>query len=244
MQKHFFSTASVIALLVAGPALANDSLVDQIGAGNIANVDQTMGEEGDSDIDQIGNGNLAEVTQDEDPNGSASFSTPTNVATILQNGDNSRARIEQFNPGGGTGVTNTASIDQDSSNLETVPSGYALNGRIIQSGEGNASTIKQRGNAPAPLEGSGLTARNDQSGDFNTSTIEQRDDDANPHSDVDVTQTGNSNTSTVLQRGPNEDIDVVQNGDNNTSDVEQGGKRDLTTMVTQNGNDKIGRAHV
>ncbi|MGK7754270.1 MULTISPECIES: hypothetical protein [unclassified Roseovarius] len=246
MKRFLIPSASALALMAgASAALANDSTIDQIGALNTVNVDQTGGNEGVSDINQDGTGNLAEVTQSEDPNGVPGFSVPTNMATINQLGGNARARIEQSNPDQPNAPTNTASIDQNSNGMpqnppDGIPSGFSLNGRIIQDGSGNDSSIVQSGNPNQPPEdgaGSGVTARNEQTGQDNTSTVLQNvfGQDANPFTDANVYQDGVGNASNVQQRGSAALVDVFQIGEGNFSDVSQGANEEMTASVTQNG---------
>ena len=250
MRTLLITTASALALIAtnASAQMMQSSTIEQIGAANTATVDQTGGEEGVSDILQEGAANLAEVTQSEDPNGSNSFGTPANIADIDQIGDNARARVTQESDAAG-GASNVATISQTSNGLPQgttgVPSGYSMNGRVIQSGSGNVSGIYQSGNPnqPAPGDGSdagsGVTARNDQYGATNNSSITQDVflDDANPYSDVDVTQIGSLNVSTVTQRGSDANVDVTQTGTMNTSDVFQGPLQEMNAEIAQTGND-------
>lgn len=247
MKNILISSASALALAVcASAAFANDSMIDQIGGLNTASVDQTGGVEGVATVSQNGNANVAEVTQSENPNGIPGFTVPTNTAQIDQLGDNARARIEQSNPDQPNAPTNTASIYQESNGSaqvppDGIPSGYSLNGRIIQNGSGNASSIAQFDNPNrTPNDGaSGVTARNDQIGQYNSSTITQNvfEEDANPYSDVNVYQDGIANVSDVTQRGSDALVDVFQIGDNNQSLVEQGANREMTASVRQEGSD-------
>jgi len=206
----------------------------------VATVDQTGGSEGVSDINQEGNDNLAEVTQSEDSGASNTFNTPANIADIDQVGGNARARVEQNN-GDARGPSNTAVIEQfsyDGPDGSTVPSGYALNSRIIQDGTDNQSSINQTGFNAAPffvITGSGLTARNDQFGDGNRSTINQEGLlDADPYTDADVFQDGEDNESEISQAGSNIDADVRQVGAGNYSGVAQTGD-DQVADVNQEG---------
>src|SRR3546814_13318325 len=89
MKRMMMSAASVLALAIAGPALAQSvSTVNQSNTGNSANVDQTASlSGGDSLINQSGANNQANVSQGDDGSGA----TPINVSEIDQNGNSDLA---------------------------------------------------------------------------------------------------------------------------------------------------------
>src|SRR3546814_5299727 len=93
MKRMMMSAASVLALAIAGPALAQSvSTVNQSNTGNSANVDQTASlSGGDSLINQSGANNQANVSQGDDGSGA----TPINVSVIDQTGNSNLANVSQ-----------------------------------------------------------------------------------------------------------------------------------------------------
>src|SRR3546814_20834447 len=104
MKRMMMSAASVLALAIAGPALAQSvSTVNQSNTGNSANVDQTASlSGGDSLINQSGANNQANVSQGDDGSGA----TPINVSVIDQTGNSNLATVSQD--------TSTIAIQSDS----------------------------------------------------------------------------------------------------------------------------------
>ena len=171
MKKSSFAVASVLALLVSMPALADDnnntSNIDQIGVNMSASVTQTgEGNTSNVDIDQglgvVGNNlsatvfqggltgdNEALITQN-DTNQSLDLDqhgdTTTNFASVTQNGIDNDAIILQ----NGTMNTNTATINQTGTGpLNTVDvmqggMNNALNSTTVtQTGGGLSATVVQ-----------------------------------------------------------------------------------------------------
>jgi hypothetical protein len=132
--------------------------------------------------------------------------------------------VAEVSQGSGTGIFNPASTDND--NI----------GTIIQSGDGNTSSITQGGE-------SGL-ASNDQDGVGNGSTILQAGGGFfGVGNETSVVQKGNSNQSLVDQSGgvdlelfPAGNLaEVSQDGNNNGSTITQGALGGHTASVSQTG---------
>ena len=217
MKKLVLAGASIAALTIASPAMAqsaspdpaadtpaecpiganncsiitqsgaeNDANVLQDGDGNVSVVDQTgtHADPGNNvDVDQTGDDNFSFVTQDT----SATNTVPVS-ATVLQEGINSLAEIDQIgNAAGGTatiqqdsltdfsfaeieqtgaagGAANTATIDQDG--------GFLNSAAIVQ---GRTTTFDGSPFTPAGVEtnSTGGSATIDQIGDFNQGSIIQ-----------------------------------------------------------------------
>ena len=219
MKKLLVITASILAASAGSayaqvaPATEQTSTIEQIGNGNLANVDQTLSQEGVSDIYQEGDNNQALVTHIEDAIGNDTFGEPGNVSEIDQIGSDQFASITSSNevtPFTLDRNTSTIRQDEDGSGALTVAGGlrtggFTLEAVSVQSGYGNTGLIDQ--------SGSGNFADTEQRGTFNDSMITQ----------VDV-----SNTAIVRQG-----VDVVADpGDFNVSVVDQSGNGQFA-MVTQ-----------
>ncbi len=242
MKKLLLCTASATALLLAAPALADNSTstVNQSNTGNGAVVDQTGSIDGGSSlIDQTGANNAAAVTQADDGSGS----TPVNVSTINQSGNDNAATVNQdtstaalqtnssIDQSGNSNIATVTQIDDDQSsaivqssddNEATVVQGDAVLALGDQSWS-NSSSINQAGGGSHLAEVQQLAFNND-------STIDQSGTNDNAY----VLQTGETNSSSILQSADDSTADVEQSGDNNTSIVNQSGF-DQYALVTQSG---------
>lgn len=249
MKKHLIATASVLAMALAAPALANDSTISQIGATSTASVDQTGGNEGSSTISQIGANHSATVTQSDDPNnGTPNFNTASNTSTIYQEGDGAEAIVNQTgNPGETPG--NISEITQFNDGPPTALAD------VTQNGANNYSSVEQ-GRDVDPVDRRGQTAMVTQDGTDHISTILQRGNlntatvsqasagntsDVNQSgldNDASVSQTGEGNLSTVTQSANFGTVAVDQSGNGNTSDVTQSGRANssIAALIDQSGN--------
>lgn len=189
---------------------SNTSTINQEGDGAVATVNQTGDPSGAP-------GNISEVTQFND-------GPPSAVADVMQNGTNNFSSVEQgrdADPVDRRGQN--AMVSQDGSDhISTVlQRGNLNNATVAQSGLGNTSEVTQGG-----LDNlAGVT----QSGDGNLSTVSQS---AN-FGEAQVEQSGNNNASDVEQNGrANSSVAalILQSGNDNTSSVLQ------TSLVAGPGN--------
>jgi trimeric autotransporter adhesin len=221
MKNIFAMAASILALSLATPAMAQSSLstVDQIGIGNGVTVEQLGAaaindskiKQGLNPVDVPSELNTARVIQD-------GFNVLKNISTIDQDGFDNDASTTQG--GNGTvGDINQSKIDQaGDNNTAWVVQGNAQldnDSTVIQSGVGNLATADQGGTA----EGNS---------NHNDSGITQLGDD----NDARVHQGGSSladNLSTVTQ------TDSFGLGGGNTALVNQHGSSDNDSIILQDG---------
>ncbi len=254
-MKNLLITSALTAAL-AVPAFANDSIIDQIGASNTADVTQTGGTGGESSILQTGDGDSATVTQSD----GTGVGLGTNLADIDQLGGSGSqaATITQTNAS--NGAQNSATILQDS----TQGGNTAL---IDQDGDGNIASAQQGpadainctvfgcgGTTPADITNS--FASIDQTGSTNTATTTQIvGSNGGDGNGALITQDGTSNTADIAQGTgavaasglffpsfPNPAstdnanfADIVQTGDNNTSAIFHGGEAGFATNSQDGG---------
>jgi len=139
---------AALAVVLAVPAMADDSLIVQQGLNQTATVDQTGSLDAQSDIDQSVEGNVADVTQTD----TATAATVSNVneSTIIQQGIGNTATVTQHNNGGQAASANTSGIVQTNNNAvaEAEQLGIANTSGINQSGGGiTDALVTQSGEA-------------------------------------------------------------------------------------------------
>ena len=196
MNRILLTGASIAALLVAAPALAqnNDSDVTQSGSGAVATVDQT-GANDVSDITQTGGGTV-NVNQDGDTGSTSTVTTgandrpPESTVDVTQSDDGSssagtsQANVstviqDNVNGFGLSGTGSTVSVTQTHN-----AAGYGQNDSYVQQGTNAVSgqvTVSQTGGENVSDYGSFTSTDNDAS----------------------ITQTGVQNTSSVVQNFQN-----------------------------------------
>lgn len=228
--------------------------VDQVGADNSVNIDQTTGADGSvADVVQIGNNNAAGILQD----GLSGTSGLADYAVITQNGDLNTGAIRQSNDAppntghyadiqqGGDGVTgsggtslanqNMASIDQGYNGAGNPVTSHGLVANILQ--EGRTFTEANNNMGKIRQNGDEMLARIDQDGSANQASIIQTgtgDSAGNDNSELNeasITQVGLSNDSATVQEGVENRSSVVQVGNFNVESTEQRGIGN--TAVTQ-----------
>jgi hypothetical protein len=154
VKKTIITSASLIALAAAAPALAQStSPRDQTGTGNAATVSQAGANS--SDVDQTGDDNITDVEQ----------SGSGNTSDIDQNSLGALADVSQ------TGVGNSSVINQvdgstDSSTGVVPQDPEAF---VVQNGNNNQSTVDQNAVAPSYNLVTSVT----QTGDDNVSDVQQ-----------------------------------------------------------------------
>ncbi len=238
MKNVIFAGLSMAALCVAMPLAAqnnsstvtqtgdlNDADVDQTGSGNTVTIDQisaTDGTVGQIAITaQSGSGNTSDIDQDGDGN---------NFTRTGQMGTNSLAMVEQTAASFAVTAIIDQGVDTDNNTGTIIQSDGRANGaQIIQNGTGpglganNFSSILQGdttniGGTAVFAETVGAT--NTQSGQNNSSDIVQ----SGVSTSVGVNQIGDANISFVTQGDLGGDFNngsVLQNGDGNQSGLFQ-----------------------
>ena len=143
MKNIIFTGASLLALAIASPALAQStSDIDQTGNSNGANVTQSGSN--DSDVDQVGNSNAATVGQ----------SGTGGESNILQTGNSNRANTTQNTIGGLADVIQSGNSNQSDITQTDANAGGALGvaGKdpeafVNQQGNSNISGVTQSNSA-------------------------------------------------------------------------------------------------
>ncbi len=240
MKKTILTGASILTLVVAGPAFAQStSTVNQTGNGNSAGVTQT----GDnlSEIDQVGDGNSATADQSGSSNESDIDQTATgsNIASVSQAGEDSFADVIQdgasngsnasISQGAGTSAATTGEVTQTSAvnstgiiNQDNGAASFAAIqqgdtpqfGGTVATAENASSTITQSGSANIALTVQGGVGQ--------TSFIEQTGlDGMNDATVFQGTSNGDGNNTFIQQLGTSDSISVLQNSDGNTAFVVQ-----------------------
>ena len=132
MRTHHLMAGAALALVLASPAFANTSNVDQSESNHSATVMQASGKKGLSDIVQTGDTNTAIVDQsDVSP---TPASGERNTSEIVQTGNFNLATVVQDNSEAGEASANTSTIEQLGSDATA---------DVAQSGSGNTSVIEQ-----------------------------------------------------------------------------------------------------
>ncbi|MFW8595246.1 hypothetical protein [Cribrihabitans neustonicus] len=250
-MRHLLLTAALVSAAAAPPLLANDSMVEQIGAGNTATVTQTGGTGGSSDIYQTGDDDSASVIQSDgggsgtniaeiDQLGGSGIQTASitqanstsgavNTATILQDsteGGNS-AEIEQ------TGSDNTAAAQQGPGAASSGPPASITNSstEIIQAGTGNTATTDQ---IVGSNGGDNNQASITQSGSFNTAGVIQGTGTA-ATGGLGISANDNDNSATILQDGLSHMSNIEQGGESGTALNTQFGDSNESAIVQSGG---------
>src|SRR3546814_2557163 len=228
MNRILLTGASVAALLVAAPALAqnNDSDVTQSGSGAVATVDQT-GANDVSDITQTGGGTV-NVNQDGVTGSTSTVTTsaddrpPESTVDVTQSDDGSSSA--------GTSQANVSTVIQDNVN------GFGL------SGTGSTVSVTQTHNAAGAGENDSYVqqGRNavsgqvtvDQMGGENVSDYVST---TSTDNDADILQSGTQNTSSVVQNfqngGARATVNQTGTGGTNNVYIEQVSAGFATTPV-------------
>src|SRR3546814_652223 len=228
MNRILLTGASVAALLVAAPALAqnNDSDVTQSGSGAVATVDQT-GANDVSDITQTGGGTV-NVNQDGVTGSTSTVTTsaddrpPESTVDVTQSDDGSSSA--------GTSQANVSTVIQDNVN------GFGL------SGTGSTVSVTQTHNAAGAGQNDSYVqqGRNavsgqvtvDQMGGENVSDYVST---TSTDNDADILQSGTQNTSSVVQNfqngGARATVNQTGTGGTNNVYIEQVSAGFATTPV-------------
>lgn len=265
MKNIILASASLLALLSAAPAIAQDSTVTQTGSANAATVNQTgAGNTTESDVTQYGADNLSTVTQTADGakseinQGGEGLFWPTTgeihqafgaEANVVQHAASS-AQIDQIKVDGrpdrdvDANITQGAGSAGSSATIYQHVSNTAL-ATIDQQGANNTSNVRHyQSNHNSYNSQSGDRNKSDilVGGSFNQETVLQSGDDNTSlvnvfgNSNVAyINQIGNWNGSSLSEIGSNSNVTVVQEGDRNTSQVAAGWRS--TDYVSQSGND-------
>ncbi|MGY3088355.1 hypothetical protein ACVWYF_001388 [Hymenobacter sp. UYAg731] len=210
-------------------AINNDSYVQQVGDGQMANVSQTGTGRNTADIDQ--SPSLANVIV---PGADGNYASQTQVSTgSTASGDQNRAYIGQF------GATSTAIQEQTGTrNQAAIRQGNkagnigfgVLSGNDYasqkQTGNDNKATIAQN----TTIGISNNSATQEQKGNGNNASASQE---AQNHTSVQKQGgigggTGNNNNATVTQRGLNQYASQDQQGNGNLASITQ------QTLLTAN----------
>ncbi len=198
MKKMILTSASILALSMAGPALAqvvnNDSEIEQAGNNALASVNQS------------GTGNESDVVQN---GGTGTFTSGPNagrsvVATVNQAGTDGTSKIAQ------DGDRNAASLTQTSAS-------DGMRSEISQERNRNTATVIQRGTS----DGTTINSIVEQTGTQGVAYVEQ--DSATDGATSSVTQTGGDQRASVIQTSGAADSTVVQNGGAQNASVFQDG---------------------
>ena len=218
MRKQLLVTVAIAALCFGGPALAEEAVVNQTGAGNTADVDQTLdsdlvstgleSNENYAEVDQAGDLNDATVRQGHAPPGIDNYQIAANEADV-----------DQVSEAGST-VGNVADVTQYSdTNVGAAPN-YTDVDQYTAGVVSQTATVTQVG------------------GQGNSATVAQGQDyDADEGGEVaSVAQTGSDNTALVAQGGTVDYATVTQAGLSNSASVEQEGEGGVAS-VEQTGND-------
>ena len=232
MKSPIYSSVSVLALLFAAPAIAQNN---------------------ESDIAQTGNDNAAEVSQD----GSNATSTVTqssddNIVEVNQSGDGASSLVEQTGDNSAYAFAdpnNVAEVTQNGDSDSIVrQTGVAASANVYQDGDLNSSTIEQSGLlaitgrsdlGPLNYDATGVS----QAGDNNRSFVEQRGGSSTVViQDSSLAALGNQ--SDVMQGTGNGQAYVMQVGGNNDSWINQQteaccGQPTPVATVNQMGDDHI-----
>ena len=144
MKKVILSISAMLFVGAVSFAQGNISAVNQVGKSDVSIVNQHGGLN-KSNVDQLGNSNKSQVYQGIQP---ASFNALSNLADVMQKGNNNDAFISQSNKDNEayqiqTGDMNKATIWQD----QIVGAPNATQGsdwaKQIQTGKSNVATIDQ-----------------------------------------------------------------------------------------------------
>ena len=227
MRKKLLATVAIAAVCFGGPALAEEAIVNQSGAGNTADVDQTLdadlvttglvSNENVATVDQTGDLNDATVRQGHTPPGIDDFAIAVNEADIDQVSEvgsavGNVADVTQFSDISAGAAPNLTDVDQYTAG---VVSQTAIVTQV--GGQGNSATVAQGQDFDAD-EG-GEVASVAQTGSDNLAT---------------VTQGGTVDYATVTQAGLSNNADVDQEGEGGVASIEQTGN-DNSSVLSQDG---------
>lgn len=206
---------------------SNTSTINQEGSGAVATVNQT-GDPSEAP------GNVSEITQFND-------GPPSAEASVTQVGANNYSAVEQgrdVDPLDRRGQTADVSQNGLDHSSTVVQKGNLNSASVTQASMGNSSDVLQTGldnDANVTQTGDGNMSNVSQSANFGQVTVDQSGD----GNSSDVTQSGRANSSiaaTILQSGNNNTSSVLQ-----TSLVAGAGSADQFAQVTQStdGNSSI-----
>ncbi|MEL7198800.1 MAG: hypothetical protein AAGL10_10845 [Pseudomonadota bacterium] len=222
-------SGAALTSVIAAPAMADDSTstVIQSNTGNEANVDQTGSLDGASSlIDQSGASNLADVNQSD--NGLAGV-TPTNTSEIFQTGNGNEAYVIQKDSAQSSYIEqssdgNFAEVQQGFVNDGSQDTSNNMS-RVIQAGGGNNTAYVDQ------IQADNVESFVEQLGTNQMAMVDQSIVGEHDHSDVDqfgdnqfaeVLQPGDFNDSFVTQTGADNRAHVLQSGNDNYSRIDQG----------------------
>ena len=200
--------------------------VNQDGNNNAASVTQHDVWNAQGSISTTGDNNTAAITQDSSPAGFANDAQ----ATILQDGTNNNATINQLgtNVGGHQTDGAVASITQDNG----VQNAVALINQTDLS-QRSSATIDQSG-VPSWGWTYSNSAQIDQTGPDHVASISQLTSDGGSAT---IGQTGSKQSATIFEQDSNyASASVVQSGDSNVAKVSQTNVTQISSAdITQNG---------
>lgn len=270
MRKTLPATVVIMGFALATPLLADNSTstVFQSNSGNLVDVNLAGAIAGaQSLIDQSGANNVANVTQFDDGSDIGGVAPPINDSTILQSGDGNSATlmqdtstfqlfsasyIEQIGDNNSAVVTqyddaqdssiaqisdgNTAIVIQGDSLLALTDESYGNSSSIVQDGlGGHYAEISQTGllnTSEITQFGENNTIYVAQLGDFNDSFASQ---DGVGHW-AEISQSGDGNLSELFQIGNGHEAYLVQLGNSNYSMIDQSGSGNWASVSQSSDN--------